>query len=293
MWKRIVVLLASILVARAPAANAKAFYVNCHLKGTRSGTNVMRAKMLMGHRAIDSVNLIRTSSNSYRPGDTIKVKISNLKGIGSVINFSGGQVADPPGYEKWECPKGISNFHTHDHGEGVPRKYVLTLKIPSPPPASITISALTADPYGAVTRQSHTIFLSATQSMDIYEEPVMRRECGRREMLRFMNTQDGKMARMDYFMRLTPKCTVMKWRIVCDLCSNSIDDDVFSACVRSWTKSTGGSNSSPRISKVEPPALKEVCLQEAEILAATRPQELKIFASMRKRRRFLRRAMFD
>ena len=89
MWKRIVVLLASILVARAPAANAKAFYVNCYLKGTGSGTNVMRGHHVDGKRAIDSVNLIRASSNSYRPGDTIKVKISNLKGIGSVINFSG------------------------------------------------------------------------------------------------------------------------------------------------------------------------------------------------------------
>ena len=109
--------------------------------------------------------------------------------------------------------------------------------------------------------------------MEIYEHP-----------------NPSEMARMDELMRLTPKCTVMRWRVlVCDLCSNSIDDDVFSACVRSWTKSTGGSNSSPRISRVEPPALKEVCLQEAEILAAS----LKIFASMRKRRRFLRRAMFD
>lgn len=274
MWERIVLLLALILVARTPAANAKAFYVNCYLKGTRSGTNVMRATMLMGHRAIDSVNLIRTSSNSYRPGDTIKVKISNLKGIGSVINFSGGQVSDPRGYEKWSCPNGISNFYTHDHDKGVPRKYVVKLKIPSPPPASITISALTADPYGAVTRQSHTIFLSATQNMDVYEEPVVRRECGRREMLRFMNTLNpSEMARMDEFMRLTPKCTVMRWRVICDLCSNKIDDYAFSACMLG----TSGS-------RANPPALKEVCLQESlEILAATR-----------KRRRFLRRPVaFD
>ena len=192
-----------------------------------------------------------------------------------------------------KCPNGISNFYTHGHDEGVPRKYVLKLKIPSPPPASITISALTADPYGAVTRQSHTIFLSATQSMDIYEEPVDAAGVRPEGNVEIMNTQDGKMARMDYFMRLTPKCTVMKWRIVCDLCSNSIDDDVFSACVRSWTKSTGGSNSSPRISKVEPPALKRGVPTGGGNFGSHATTGVENFCIYAKRRRFLRRAMFD
>ena len=69
MWKRIVVLLALIAVARMPAANAKAFYVNCHLKGTRSGTNVMRAKMLMGYEGqnVDVLNniILPTGTNPF------------------------------------------------------------------------------------------------------------------------------------------------------------------------------------------------------------------------------------
>ena len=232
MSKRSVVLFALFLAARTPLADAKAFYVDCNLMGTRSGENVMKKRTMMGHRAIDSMGLIRTSSSSYRAGDTIKVQISNLKGSGSVINFSGGQASVPPGYIQWNCPNEISNFYTHDHEKGVSRNYVLNLKIPSPPPPSITISALTADPFGAVTRQSHTIFLSDTKNPVLDEDSVMQRECGSMAQQRFIDTLNPmEMARMGVLMRVLPKSTEMRWRVICDLCSDRIDDADFSACI--------------------------------------------------------------
>ena len=252
MPKKIVALFALFLVASAPVADAKAFYVDCGLMGTRSGENVMTRKTMMGHRAIDSVNLIRTSASSYHAGETIKVKISNLDGYGSVINFSGGQVSDPPGYKKWNCPNGISNFYTHDHGKGVARNHVLVLKIPSPPPPSITISALTADPYGAVTRQSHTIFLSERNILRD-EDNVMQRECGGIAQQEFLDTLHPlERARMDMLMGYMPKCTAMRWRVLCNLCSDRIDDAAFSACM----KGTSG----PR---ANPPVLRDVCIRES------------------------------
>ena len=68
MPKKIVALFALFLVASAAVADAKAFYVDCGLMGTRSRENVMTRKTMVGHRAIDSVNLIRTSASSYHAG---------------------------------------------------------------------------------------------------------------------------------------------------------------------------------------------------------------------------------
>merc|ERR1711871_1496202 len=51
-------------------------------------------------RVIDSTNLIKTNKGTYREGDTVLVKITNLLGIGSVIHFSGGKVTQPSGFTK-------------------------------------------------------------------------------------------------------------------------------------------------------------------------------------------------
>ena len=155
--------LCTFLVAAVSYADAKAFYVNCNLIGTRSGENVMEANMLMGSPAINSNRLIRTSKSTYQGEDIIKVRISNLKAYGSVIHFSAGEVMKPAGFDEWTCPSGSgkTNFATMDHGKGVPRQHVVVLRVPSRPPKSITISVLTADGFSAVTRQSKTIFLKS------------------------------------------------------------------------------------------------------------------------------------
>ena len=118
----------------------------------------------------------------------------------------GGQVSILAGMVN--CPNGISNFYTHGHDEGVPVRVKVVATVA--PTCIITISALTVDLHKSSSRQSHTIFLSATQNG--YTRGPRWRECGRREMLRFMNT---KMARWHAWIISSgwQKCTVMKWRM--------------------------------------------------------------------------------
>ena len=43
---------------------SKAYYINCNLVGSRSGTDVMESDILMGRDVIDAKNLIKTSKNT-------------------------------------------------------------------------------------------------------------------------------------------------------------------------------------------------------------------------------------
>ena len=159
---------------------SKAYYINCNLVGSRSGANVMESDILMGRDVIDTKNLIKTSKNTYRGGDIIKVKISNLQRLGSAINFSGGEVQvseppmlitlppcsthpcpDPPRYNEGDCGIDTTHYWTMDHNKGVPTKFILKLLIPKiNPPKRISIAVLTSNENLVVSRQLKTLTLS-------------------------------------------------------------------------------------------------------------------------------------
>eukprot|EP00942_MAST-04A_sp_MAST-4A-sp1_P013214 g13214.t1 len=123
---------------------------------------------------------IKTSKNTYRSGDIIKVKISNLQRLGSAINFSGGEVQvseppmlitlppcsthpcpDPPRYNEGNCGIDTTHYWTMDHNKGVPTKFILKLRIPKiNPPKRISIAVLTSNENLVVSRQLKTLTLS-------------------------------------------------------------------------------------------------------------------------------------